>query len=128
MSTSNHLEFESMFVDGANDFIRIISGVDTYRPFGLLTTEDARVLLKCCDCYLFYDHLLIRTSFKLLYFVLVLYLAFSIENHSLSKHNQSTKYQVLSTGRESELGEYNFSSSSCPVLRQQILWQKCSTP
>ena len=29
MSTSDHLKLESMFVDRANDFIRIVPGVDT---------------------------------------------------------------------------------------------------
>ena len=57
MSAGDYLKFKSVFVDSADNFFRIIPGIDTDRAFGLLTTEDAGVLLKSRNSDFFDNHL-----------------------------------------------------------------------
>ena len=57
MRASNHLEFESMFVDSANDALGVVSRIDTKRSLRLFATQNAGVLLEGRYGDLFDDHL-----------------------------------------------------------------------
>ena len=59
MREGNCLEFQIVTVEGLDDPFRLVAGIDTDRLSCFFAAEDAGVLLKGGDGYLFDDHLLL---------------------------------------------------------------------
>ena len=56
MGAGDGLQFKAMLVNGFDDCIGIVAGIDADRALRFLAADDAGVLLKCGDSDFFDDH------------------------------------------------------------------------
>src|SRR5687767_5651817 len=69
MRYRNRLQLQSMFVDRANNFPGIVTGIDTYCLPAFFAAKNACVLLESRNCDFFDDHRNWRLVLSALYFV-----------------------------------------------------------